>query len=74
DRSSSIKELVDILINEGVIPPEGRSREFADTITKLGDKAARGEQITIEEFEDGDYTLAIAWFEMILDDIKEQEQ
>ncbi|MFL6494131.1 MAG: cysteine--tRNA ligase [Nitrososphaera sp.] len=74
DRSSSIKELVDILINEGVIPPEGRSREFADTITKLGDKAGRGEQITIEEFEDGDYTLAIAWFEMILDDIKEQEQ
>ncbi|MFL6497185.1 MAG: cysteine--tRNA ligase [Nitrososphaera sp.] len=74
DRSSSIKELVDILINEGVIPPEGRSREFADTITKLGDKAARGEQITIEEFEEGDYTLAIAWFEMILDDIKEQEQ
>ncbi|MFL6476309.1 MAG: cysteine--tRNA ligase [Nitrososphaera sp.] len=74
DRSSSIKELVDILINEGVIPPEGRSREFADTITKLGDKAARGEQITIEEFEDGDYTLAIAWFEMILDDINEQEQ
>jgi cysteinyl-tRNA synthetase len=74
DRSSSINELVDILINKGVIPPDGRSREFADTITKLGDKAARGEQIKIGEFEDGDYTLAIAWFEMILDDIEDQEQ
>jgi cysteinyl-tRNA synthetase len=74
DRSSSINELVDILINKGVIPPDGRSREFADTITKLGDKAARGEQIKIGEFEDGDYTLAIAWFEMILDDIEDLEQ
>jgi cysteinyl-tRNA synthetase len=72
DRPSSINELVDFLINNGVIPPEGRSREFADTITRLGDKAARGEQITIEEFEDGDYTLAIVWFEMILDDIKDR--
>jgi hypothetical protein len=71
DRPSSISELVDILINNGVIPSEGRSREFADTITRLGDKADRGEQITIEEFEDGDYTLAIVWFEMMLDDIKE---
>ncbi|MCY1156144.1 MAG: hypothetical protein MOP48_150, partial [Nitrososphaera sp.] len=52
----------------------GRSREFADTITRLGDKAARGEQITKEEFVDGDYTLAIAWFEMELDDMKELEQ
>jgi cysteinyl-tRNA synthetase len=74
DRRPSISELVDILITHGVIPIAGRSREFADTITRLGDKAARGEQITKEEFVDGDYTLAIAWFEMELDDMKELEQ
>jgi cysteinyl-tRNA synthetase len=74
DRRPSISELVDILITNRVMPKAGRSREFADTITRLGDKAARGEQITKEEFVDGDYTLAIAWFEMELDDMKELEQ
>ncbi|MDQ3976865.1 MAG: hypothetical protein M3264_10105, partial [Thermoproteota archaeon] len=74
DRHPSISELVDILITNRVMPKAGRSREFADTITRLGDKAARGEQITKEEFVDGDYTLAIAWFEMELDDMKELEQ
>ena len=74
DRRPSISELVDILITNRVMPKAGRSREFADIITRLGDKAARGEQITKEEFLDGDYTLAIAWFEMELDDMKELEQ
>ena len=74
DRRPSISELVDILITNGVIPTAGRSREFADTVTRLGDKAARGEQITREEFVDGHYTLAIAWFEMELDDIRESEK
>ena len=74
DRRPSISELVDILITNRVIPKAGRSREFADTITRLGDKAPRGEQITKEEFVDGDYTLAIAWFEMQLDDMKELQQ
>jgi cysteinyl-tRNA synthetase len=74
DRRPSISELVDILITNRVIPTAGRSREFADTLTRLGDKANRGEEITKEEFVDGDYTLAIAWFEMELDDLKELEQ
>jgi cysteinyl-tRNA synthetase len=70
DRRPTISELVDILITNGVIPTTaGRSREFADTITRLGDKANRGEELTKEEFVDGNYTLAIAWFEMELDDL-----
>jgi hypothetical protein len=72
DRRPSISELVDILITNRVIPSNERSREYADLITRLGDKAARGEQITKEEFVDGDYSLAIGWFEMELDDINER--
>jgi hypothetical protein len=48
---------------------EERSRKSAATITSIGDRGDRGEQISQEAFTGGDYTLAIAWFEQILDDI-----
>jgi hypothetical protein len=52
----SVSEHVDVLVTNRVIPKEKRrSREFADRITRIADKAARGEHITQEEFND--YTL-----------------
>lgn len=64
----SVSELVDVLATSKIIPtPEGRkSREFADTITRAGDKAARGggaavEPITDEEFNE--YKAALDWFD-----------
>jgi hypothetical protein len=71
DRRPSISELVDILLTNELIPIGGeeRSRKSAATITSIGDRVDRGEQISQEAFTGGDYTLAIAWFEQILDDI-----
>lgn len=68
----SISELVDVLATNKVIPreQEGKSREYADAITRMGDKVDRGEGITPDEFQQGDYTLAIAWFDSILPDIE----
>jgi hypothetical protein len=58
----SVSELVDILVTNKAFPTEGRSKEYADRITRTGDKAARGvEHITEEEFVD--YMIAIAWFD-----------
>jgi hypothetical protein len=67
---SSITELVDMLITNGVIPTEGRSREFADVITPMGDRVDRGEIITPLEFGNGTYTNAIGWFDTLLPDIE----
>jgi hypothetical protein len=63
---------VAMLINNDLIPRGGeeRSRKYADTITSIGDRVDKGEQISQEEFTDGDYSLVIAWFELTLDDIK----
>ncbi len=62
----SVSELVDVLVTNKVIPKEERrSREFADSITRIADKAARGEQITQEEFND--YTIAMSWFDDLED-------
>ena len=68
--SSSIPEIVDILIRNGVIPNEGRSRESAEVITAMGDRVDRGELITPVEFSNGTYTNAIAWFDTLLPDIE----
>jgi hypothetical protein len=69
----SISELVNVLETNGVIPAGGerRSRESADIITRIGDRVDRGERITSDEFQHGDYTLAIAWFDSILPDMEE---
>ena len=61
--SSSISEIVDMLITNGAIPTEGRSKEFAEVITNMGVRVDRGEIITPVEFGNGNYTTAVAWFD-----------
>jgi hypothetical protein len=70
--SSSISEIVDMLIPNGVIPTEGRSKESAEVITNMGDRVDRGEIITPVEFSNGTYTNAIAWFDTSLPDIEKR--
>src|ERR687893_908062 len=71
--SSSISEIVEMLITNGVITTEGgKSREFADIITAMGDRVDRGEIITPVEFSNGNYTNAIAWFDTSLPDIEKK--
>ncbi len=65
--SSSISEIVEMLITNGVITTEeGKSRESAEVITTMGDRVDRGELITPVEFGNGTYTAAIGWFDNIL--------
>jgi hypothetical protein len=66
---SSISEIEEVLISNRIVQTEESSRKFANKITETSEKAANGEQITLDEF--GDYTLAIAWFEMELDDLQQ---
>src|ERR687897_397914 len=61
--SSSISEVVDMLITNGAIPAEGRSKEFAEVITNMGVRVDRGEIITPVEFGNGNYTTAVEWFD-----------
>ena len=61
--TSSISEIVDMLIANGAIPTEGRSKEFAEVITNMGVRVDRGEIITPVEFGNGNYTTAVAWFD-----------
>lgn len=69
--SSSISEIVEMLITNGVITTEGRkSRESSDIITAMGDRVDRGEIITPVEFSNGNYTNAIGWFDTLLPDIE----
>ncbi len=70
--SSSISEIVEMLITNGVITTEeGKSRESAEVITTMGDRVDRGELITPVEFGNGTYTNAIGWFDNnILPDIE----
>lgn len=68
--TSSISEIVDVLIHNGVIPNEGRSRESAEVIAAMRDRVERGELITPVEFGNGTYTNAIAWFDTLLPDIE----
>jgi hypothetical protein len=68
--SSSIPEIIDILIRNGVIPNEGRSRESAEIITAMGERVDKGEIITPVEFGNGTYTNAIDWFDTLLPDIE----
>jgi hypothetical protein len=70
ETSSSISEIVDVLIHSGVIPNEGRSRESAEIITAMGDRVDRGELITPVEFGNGTYTNAIEWFDTLLPDVE----
>jgi hypothetical protein len=57
----SVSELVDILATKGVISTtEGtKSRQYADTITRVADRVDRGERITQEEFVGGEDITAI---------------
>jgi hypothetical protein len=69
--SSSISEIVEMLITNGVITTEeGRSRESAEVITTMGDRVDRGELITPVEFGNETYINAIGWFDNILPDIE----
>ena len=70
---SSILEIVDVLINNAIISREGQSRDFAEVITRIGDRVDRGgERIAAEEFQKGDYTIAIAEFDNTLKNIENQ--
>jgi hypothetical protein len=69
--SSSILEIVDILIKHGII--SGQGREFAEVITSFGDRVASGERITPEEFDKSDYRLGIPWFELELKHIQREK-
>ena len=69
--SSSILEIVDILIKHGIT--SGQGREFAEVITSFGDRVASGERITPEEFDKSDYRLGIPWFELELKRIQRQK-
>jgi hypothetical protein len=69
--SSSISEIVEMLITNGVITTEeGKSRESAEVITAMGDRVGRGELITPVEFSNGNYINAIGWFDTLLPDIE----
>ena len=70
--SSSILEIVDVLINNAIISREGRSRESAEIITNMGVRVDRGEIITPVEFSNGNYTDAIAWFDNTLQNVEDQ--
>jgi hypothetical protein len=70
ETSSSISEIVDVLIHNEVIPNEGRSRQTAQVITSVGDRVDRGDLISPVEFGNGNYTNAIAWFDILLPDIE----
>ena len=69
--SSSISEIVEMLITNGVITTEEeKSRESAQVITTMGDRVDRGELITPVEFGNRTYTTAIGWFDNILPGIE----
>ena len=70
--ASSISEIVEMLITNGVIPTtEGeKSKGSAEVITGMGDRVDRGEIITPVEFSNGTYTNAIGWFDTLLPDIE----
>jgi hypothetical protein len=70
--SSSISEIVETLISNGVILAEegGRSKESAEVITNMGDRVDRGEIITPVEFGNGTYTGAIEWFDTLLSGVE----
>jgi hypothetical protein len=70
ETSSSVSDIVDVLIHNGVIPNEGRSRQSAQIITAMGERVDRGELITPIEFGNGTYTNAIEWFDILLPDIE----
>jgi hypothetical protein len=69
--SSSISEIVEMLITNGVITTtEEKSRESAGVITAMGDRVDRGEIITPVEFSNESYINAIGWFDTLLPDIE----
>jgi hypothetical protein len=71
--ASSISEIVEMLITNGVIPTEEggeKSKGSAQVITPMGDRVDRGEIITPLEFGNGTYTNAIGWFDTLLPDIE----
>jgi hypothetical protein len=69
---STISEIEEALISNGIVQTKESSRKFASIITEMREKAAQEQQITLDEF--GDYTLAIDWFEMELDEIQGRDQ
>lgn len=70
--TSSISEIVEMLIINGVIPAEEKSRESAEIITATSVRVDRGELITPVEFDNRTYTNSIAWFDTTLPDIERQ--
>jgi hypothetical protein len=70
--TSSIAEIAEMLTSNGVIPTaeEGKSKEFAEVITKMNDRVSRGELITPVEFSNRSYTTAMEWFDGILPDME----
>jgi hypothetical protein len=71
--SSSILEIVDVLINNAIISRQGQSRDFAEVITTIGNRVdSGGERIAAEEIQKGDYTMAVAEFDNTLQNIENQ--
>ncbi len=74
---SSILEIADMLINNAIISREGQSRDYAEVITKIGDRVDSGggggrERIAVEEFQKGDYTIAVEEFDNTLQNLENQ--
>jgi hypothetical protein len=71
--SSSILEIVDVLINNAIISRQGQSRDFAEVITTIGNRVdSGGERIAAEEIQKGDYTMAVTEFDNTLQNIENQ--
>lgn len=72
---SSIFEMVDLLIRNGVLTyVNERTMGFMEELKRICDRVANGERISPEEFDKSDYRLAVPWLEMRLDDIEERER
>jgi polyhydroxyalkanoate synthesis regulator phasin len=72
---SSISEMVDLLIRNGVLTHvDERARGFMEELKRVCDRVANEERISLEELDKSDYGLAVPWLEMRLDDIEERER
>ncbi len=68
--SLGIPALVHIIVSNGLLPE--KSREYSKIITSIRNKVAHDHPITIDEY--GDYAIAIAWFELQLQDLEKEDQ
>jgi hypothetical protein len=72
---SSIFEMVDLLIRNGVLTDVNeRAMGFMEELRRICDSVANGEQTSLEELDKSDYGLAVPWLQSRLDDIEEGER